>query len=213
MRDPDENDLLDIDCPALKWVTAGIDAAMKYARFAGVSEKQIDSVQARNDAMIAGLDMEARAWKIDLTKARKRQPNNGAVASWLINGPFHPHWSWWHMVCVHLRDVPGVDPPKVLRPGMTHEFIIFAVDPTRCPKPDIDLLEGCHQQHFPLTPLDLAHQVILGDDEQADELLHLMVKEVVAGRTAPDSDFREEWQAMLDATSEHLRYGNHPDLN
>jgi hypothetical protein len=62
-----------------------------------------------------------------------------------------------------------------------------------------------------LSPIDLCHQFIVKDDEQATELGEGVVKAIVLHGASPDQDFRQQWIETVNRTAEHLRLGHHPE--
>lgn len=164
----------------------------------------------------------ARAWKIrfgdEMLEAHRREwgSDPAGIASWLINGPYHPAWSWWFVGTVHLRNEPGTKIAQIAYPGATHEIMCWSLDPEarngRPDKPDVDALERGELEARPafLTPADWIVQFIVTDDEQAGTLTDLVIEQIVAGRSC-DSDFRGWWEDAIHKTAEHLRLGGHPD--
>lgn len=143
-----------------------------------------------------------RAWKIPFD----RDLNPAALESWLVHIPgAHLLWEWYEVCAVHLRDVDGAPAPNFQFPGATHEFIILALSP-EVPLPDLDAWGNAAF----LTPIDLAHQVILPEDGDASDMVGGMVKMMVLEGMSPDSDYRSYWTNLLNNSSEHARLGEHP---
>ena len=76
-----------------------------------------------------------RAWRIAQTDAVRQAhidsfgyPDAG-IDTWIVNGPFHPFWSWWHVGVVHLRDIPNCPPAQKKYPEAEYEFTVFTLDP------------------------------------------------------------------------------------
>lgn len=207
MRAPDREGTLSRDAPALAWVKAPRLAAEALGTLVGAPpEAMLALAQARDP--LGDDDLAVRCWR--MRKVVTRPDQEAGIATWVINGPFHPLWRWWALGVVHLRPLAGVRPVVLRREGASHEVLIFSVDPEKCPEPDIDKLEREGGELPNLMPLDLVHQVVGLDDEQAAELAGLMVKAIVAGEMSPDQDFAEMWRRTLDTTAEHLRSGGHP---
>lgn len=143
----------------------------------------------------------ARAWR---SRFESEDPADAAgVCTWLVNGPFHPFWSWWMIGAVHLLDLPGLPPPQRRYPEAEHEIIIASLDPNAgVPDPD-----GPGAQC--MTPLDLAYQFHGLPREKVEEIVELMIEHITAGRMSPDSDFRGTWEEALDKTVEHYKLGLH----
>lgn len=147
-----------------------------------------------------------RAWMITAKPTAKAQ--EATVRGWLLNGPFHPAWSYWIVSAIHLREIPGTPPPTIAVPGATHELLIISLQsppssPDRHPNPDD--LESLHY----LLPPDVSRQVAGLTDDQAARICDLMVVRILAGHMSPDSDFRSAWNRAIDETAEHFAGGGH----
>ncbi len=156
----------------------------------------------------------ARAWKIDPTEIIKDREDDPGLVTWLINGPYHPFWSWWMLAVVHLRDIPGILPPEKSYPEAEYELMILSLDPGTAnirKQPDIDLIEaGNLDEGMPgfLTPPDVVFQFHKVTEEQAIKIAEYAVQAIVNGRSC-DSDFREWWKVSLSKTVEHIVLGVH----
>lgn len=150
----------------------------------------------------------ARAWRWtppESAEPADEQPHlESEVATWFVNGPFHPHWSWWLVMCIDLIDRPGLPKPHLQFPGAEYEIIILSVDPKWTP--DVDAKPG----EVPyLTPADLTYQFDGVRREAAEEIVGLMIEAIVRGIFSPDSDYRENWRQSLDHTVQHYKEGRH----
>ena len=131
-----------------------------------------------------------KAWKQDFDSFRKLHPGlgpDGSVCVWIVSAPWaHPVWHSYLIVCLFLRDVPGVPPAKVAMAGATHEVIVAALDPEqkRIPLNDYPKM---------LKPLNFAGQWIAASDEAAAAKIEATVLEIVNGTLSPDTDFLREW--------------------
>src|SRR6266576_2963254 len=79
--------------------------------------------------------ISVKAWQINinekLQKAHTKEfgyPSTG-IDTWLVNGAFHPFWSWWHIGVISLKDFPGMPPAHKKYPEAEYEFSIFALNP------------------------------------------------------------------------------------
>lgn len=118
-----------------------------------------------------------------------------ALASALLHCPgAHAFWSWWLISTVHLRPVEGFPPAELYVEGATHEILVVAIDPERCPTPDP---AACMQGYPHLTPADQIVQATLRSDGAAIDLHRWLCEEVAAGRLSPDSDYRRLWQDSI----------------
>lgn len=129
------------------------------------------------------------------------------LAGWFVHAPgAHPAWSWWYVGVIHLRDIPGVRPAIIRRPGATHEVMFMALDPKAGSPVDRDL--GRDGLPF-LEPIDLEHQLVDLTDDHARGVAISAVRAIVALGWSPDQDFRSMWATALDATADHHRAGAH----
>lgn len=144
-----------------------------------------------------------KLWDVPLPKTDE---THGQLASWLIEGPFHPFWNQWVMLLIHLHDIPGKEVHKK-SPEMTHEMIIFSVDPKQPLKPkDLQKTEGI-SKHL-LQPIDVIQQFHVDTDAQAIQLISLVAKIILAGQASPDQDYRNYWAKSISVTAEHIRDGH-----
>lgn len=158
-------------------------------------------------------------WKVaysDATlEAHRREWGSepAGISTWIINGPYHPLWSWWMIGTVHLREEEGTRPPVLHYAGATHEISCFSFDPTDGKRPDIDRLEQGDLTARPpfLTPPDWVVQFIVADDDQALLVSELVARAIVERGWSCDSDYRERWESTIARTAEHVRLGEHPD--
>ena len=63
-------------------------------------------------------------------------PDDRPVSTWACLAVYriwqpthHPHWQWYQLSVVHLRDHPDLPPADFQYPGATHEIQVCAVDP------------------------------------------------------------------------------------
>lgn len=164
----------------------------------------------------------ARAWKIEPSeKVRKQYIKEwgyepaGAGPTWIVNGPYHPFWSWWYLAAVHLREIEGAPPPKISVPDASHEFLCMSLNPEPEKRPKIPDIAGLRAGKDPtkclpgfLDPPDFVVQVAGLDDAQAASVLDAVVRHIVAG-TSCDSDNRRYWENSIKGTAQHYREGVH----
>jgi hypothetical protein len=149
-----------------------------------------------------------RAWRLSHDRGARKVPDHEAgVATWLVNGPFHPLWSWWGVSVVSLRDMPGVRPPLRFYEGAEYEFVIVSLDPDQ--EVDIEAWEEGRGGFRWLTPLDAQVQFHGTTDEQAAEVAELAVEAILDGHASPDQDWRSWWEVAIPNTVEHVTRGMH----
>lgn len=211
MRDPDVAGTLDDEAPALLWVRAAPDMAAAFARMFGVSEAAIDDMQAQALDGTGAAERDVEAWKlIHAPEAFKAPAEKRMLTTWLVHGPFHPHFKWFLVAVFHVRPVEGAESLVGLREHTSHVVVSLALAPDEII--DIEALESGESRHNAFG--QWSHPVLgLTDDEQAVELLELVVRAMVDGLTSPDSDFKEHAGGIIDKTVEHYRYGGHPEFN
>lgn len=153
-----------------------------------------------------------RAWRVELAEETRRVKPAG-LGLWLVHAPSsHPIWPWKLVACVSLADLPGVAPAVRARPELTHEFLVYAVNPEEVPRPLERLESMARGEPVPyLRPFETVHQVQLRHDVDATRILHDLVRAFVAGILIPDQDYRSAINAALDMTAAHYRSGAHGD--
>ncbi len=173
-----------------------------------------------------------RAWLFAVTEeARKRKPF--AIDAYLVHQPgVHAVWSWWLITGCSLSNEGAVDDDKATdatwgklkaqlqRDGVTHEWSCWALNPeTKIYVADAptapdgwDAMVGDPParvgKHL-LHPAEFVYQDELRDNEQASEVMRLLVKAVCDGLTAADADWKGRNIALLKATCAHFREGKH----
>lgn len=140
-----------------------------------------------------------RAWLLNPEQAKS---NPATLCGWLVNRPgAHPHWQWWLVGLITLRDIPGIQPARKNYPEAEYELYIYSIDPSTCSSPEPDSPEG----YPPLLPLDVLHQFHGLSEKTAKHLTEIMVQNIVAGRISPDQDYRKVWSLILPQTIQDLR--------
>jgi hypothetical protein len=163
----------------------------------------------------------ARAYEIKRTPelqqsyVKERGFEDTTLSMWLINGPYHPFWSWWSVFVMALRDVPGAPPFNKQYPEAEYEIVCVSLNPEGEPGrpklPDPDKIEaGDIQGGMPgfLVPPDWTVQFHKVTDAQAVKICEMAVRAIVAGQSC-DSDFRQWWKGSITKTVEHFVLGVH----
>lgn len=158
----------------------------------------------------------ARAWRLRRTPEARAAHEasfgypDASLADWIVNGPYHPFWSWWYVGLVHLREVPGAPPASKRYPEAEYEILCLSLNPKpedgRPDVPDIDKVEaGDAVGGLPgfLSPPDWVVQFHGVSDEQAIEVGEHVANAIVQGRSC-DSDFRSWWEAAIPNTVKHV---------
>lgn len=146
-----------------------------------------------------------RAWKGEWETTPDEREGVTDLGTFIMHAPgSHPLWSWYALLGISLRDVPGQPPASKQFAGATHELIVFSLHPDHePPRPRGKLAESGTLHH--LEPPDHVIQVMHVNDEQFAEILDLVAQAVVKGALVPDSDYREAWKTSLARTVDHYR--------
>lgn len=125
----------------------------------------------------------------------KTDPRMAAwVGGWTLFAPsYHLMWYWYMIGLVALRDVPGVDKAKKVSENMTHELMIFALDPMV----DRRVQVNKRQDFYRLEPVNVVAQFEAKSDAEAREKVETLLKMIGRGHFSPDSDFRSHWRLAL----------------
>lgn len=157
-----------------------------------------------------------RAWRVypiardvqDAAHVKEWGHEHTGLTTWLVNGPYHPWWSWWHVSVIHLGDLPGI-PPAVLRyPEAEYEFSIYSIDspPRGLVTPDVGRIRGGDPtaRGLFLHPADVEYQFHGVTDAQAVEVCDQAVSAIVTGRSC-DRDYRRWWGDFVGLLVEQKR--------
>jgi hypothetical protein len=147
-----------------------------------------------------------RAWNLSGTSA-KTPAQTASIAGWLVNvRGAHPMWEWWMVSVVHLRPIEGAPPAQKKYPTAEYEFMIFSINPEKCPEPDPAKADDGYPH---LVPIDVVEQFHGVSDKQAARICEDAVRAIVRGLISPDQDYRSAWNRAIQVTAEHFRSGAH----
>jgi hypothetical protein len=159
----------------------------------------------REPDLVSRMYKGVKAWRI--TK-RSHLDHQATLESWLVQGNFHPAWTFWQVSAITLADIPGVPPAKKRYDGAEYEFLIASLEsPPGSPEvhPDPDDIETLR----PLLPLDVVVQFHGVADGHAAGIVKAAVTVIVMDGVSPDSDNRTWWVQMVNQTADHIRAGKH----
>jgi hypothetical protein len=136
-----------------------------------------------------------RAWRCDLDAlhvALKTKPGTTLV-SWIVEAPWaHPVWHSYNLYLVHLRPEPGIPDAVCYLPDATHEFMLFALDPT------IPREQQLRERRAAwLHPGNFGAQLVKTSDEEALAEIEGAVDMIIAGELNPDTDARYQWRRLF----------------
>lgn len=136
------------------------------------------------------------------------------IDSYLICVPgSHPFW-WWYMVAmIDLREHVDTPSPHKQFPTAEYEIQVVALNPEHpVPEPEGNPFQDPANPLVKLMqPSDQVLQIgpfPKGDDD-AREMLRLIIKACVDGYLVPDQDHRQRWAYVVGNTYEHMTTGGH----
>ena len=129
---------------------------------------------------------------------------------WVIDAPWaHPLWSQYVVLLYDLTTVQdGAQMPKVVLEGATHEFMVFAVDPSHKIEKDADAWDlGRTGQLRLLQPANYGYQFIAESNDAATARIQAIVDQIIGESLSPDTDFRSWWDKILPDMKSLHSYG------
>lgn len=120
--------------------------------------------------------------------------------TWIVEaGWAHPVW---HSYVVFLYDltteIPGLPTPAIYKEGVTHELMVYALDPAQPIDPPIHILQ----------PANHGYQFAADSNEAATARVVSILELIETMRLSPDTDFRSAWDTLfLDGVSLHMKGG------
>ncbi|MEV0477517.1 hypothetical protein AB0I50_48175, partial [Streptomyces prunicolor] len=125
-------------------------------------------------------------------------------------------WDQYILGLVSLADLPNTPPPFRQRPGVTHELIVFALDPEQGPY-EAATFNSLQLAEYVLTPVNVVEQFTCTDD-QARRLAAQCASAVVNGILIPETGdapdrIRAAWRQSIHQTLNHLLDPHHGRAN
>jgi hypothetical protein len=138
-----------------------------------------------------------RAWCFDVPELLSRHASNteqdATIGIWMVEAPWaHPLWHSYVLFLVHLRPADGVEPAIISLPGATHQFFLYALDPSQ---PRQGMIDDAIFRW--LLPMNFSAQLMAADDAAAIARMDQTVDEILAGSLSPDTDFINAWIARF----------------
>ncbi|OQQ16105.1 hypothetical protein B0675_02130 [Streptomyces sp. M41(2017)] len=143
--------------------------------------------------------------------------NPAVLEQWIITArDWHPIWYQYLLALISLADMPDMPPANRHRKGVTHELVVFALDPEDGPLRPETFVDR-RPTEFVLTPANVVEQVTTTDD-QARHLTRLCANAVVHGRLIPETGdspdhIRAMWRTSISQTLDHSRDPHHGRAN
>ena len=119
------------------------------------------------------------------------------TAAWLIHAPWaHPAWDTY-MIMVTDLTTPMKTEAKLKRDDVTHEMIVFAMNPEK-EIPHLDELFATGEaMSYTLSPANHGYQFTAASDEAANNRIQGLVDNIVERTLSPDTDFRAMWDRIF----------------
>lgn len=130
--------------------------------------------------------------------AAPKRPDEIYTKAWWVDAPWaHPVWQSY---CIFLADLyrPSAIGPKEATKyaeGVTHEVIVYALDPD-----DTNYRvwpEGEGKMPRVLTPTNYIYQFYAVSDEAAKVRIETLVQNIANGQVNPDTDARPQWEQLF----------------
>lgn len=121
------------------------------------------------------------------------EANGRWAVTWLFEVPWaHPCWKDYMLVLYNL-DAPGAEVIKY-KPNVTHEFILWALDPAKPVDYNKALLE---QNVSTLQPGNHGFQFYASSNEVAEGRLASVLQLIAKAQVSPDTDFGCQWRMLF----------------
>ncbi len=133
-----------------------------------------------------------KAWVL---KKDNQGREDTSVGNWAVQAPWaHMAWHQYVLSVVHLRPSPTYGDAIKYRADVTHEVVVYALDPKKPLTPDTIITPG----NLPiLIPPNYAYQITIESDEAAKERVRKLVEDIADGVLNPDTDARRTWDALF----------------
>ena len=139
-----------------------------------------------------------QAWVIDEILNAPQPELNATLASWIVEARWaHPVWYQYALSLVHLREGPGLQAATIHRAGLTHEFMLFALDPKR-PLPVSHRFDFATGDLPYLIPANQGYQFPAESDAAAVTRVRNLVEAIADGTLNPDTDARQTWHKLFE---------------
>lgn len=118
------------------------------------------------------------------------------TAIWGLRVPWaHPVWSEYAIMFYDLKERAGCANATIFKQGMTHEFILYALDPAK----PLDFTKDLYEQPLAmLQPGNMGYQFRAESDEAAIARIAECVDLMDRGSLSPDTDYRYLWDKRFE---------------
>lgn len=152
----------------------------------------MDLSQAINEMMEDARRRDAIPTIINDHAVSPRAEGKPFNALWVVTAAFaHPAWSQYFVSLCDLT-TPTAKPPVIARPGMSHEMMVYAIDPAKPVK-----LWADHQPSLLLQPANHGYQFPAANDDAALKRVQAIIDAVVERRFSPDTDYTRAWDEIF----------------
>lgn len=134
-----------------------------------------------------------KAWALHELDAFAKETSRMKGKTWIVEAEWaHPFWDCYAISAANLGPIDGLPDPIIYVPGATVEIVVYALDPER------GLLATLRKERplAVLMPPNFAAQLHPRDGDPF-ERIEQAVRDVLARRLNPDTDFRRDWIARF----------------
>ena len=141
-------------------------------------------------------------------------PSGVFQKAWIINAEWaHPLWSQYVLFLYDLSTKISGSREEIFKkdPCVTHEILMYAVDPTTKIIHNVSLLEQKWQR---LEPANYGYQFTAESNEAAFDRIAKLVDRIASKALSPDTDYRRVWDDIFkDGFSLHSSAFDNVNIN
>jgi len=146
-----------------------------------------------------------------------RRENKATLSWFVVTAPmWHPAWDQYEVALITLADIDGFPAAHKYGPEMTHEVMVYALNPDGGRMTAQRLEDGESPRH--LLPVNVVQQFTARDDDLAREVCWLCVNAILQGNLCPETAdnpplIRAQWEHSIAMTIDHAKDPNHGRSN
>ena len=132
------------------------------------------------------------------------EPKNPVFGcTWIVTAPWaHPLWQQYALLLYDLTTPNGRDPATLYRPDVTHEMLVYALDPAVKVDAKVEPYPGetvVELNPLPrmLSPANFGYQFTASSDGAAQARLQQLVDEIYGQALSPATDWAGEWDRIF----------------